>query len=330
MRILLTGATGFLGNNLLRELGRRGDDVVAVVRKMDGVPALEGLAFEPALLDLAKAGDLERSLPPFDLCIHAAALIQIGWSRLDEARAVNVTATRQLARVCRRRSARLIHVSTVNTLACSRRSELADESRREPGCPPICYVVTKREAEQAVADEIAQGLDAVTVHPSFLLGRWDWRPSSAEMMISIARQRPPFAPGGGTNAVDVRDVVAGILLAAASAPAGSHYVLGGENVSYFDLWTRMARVVGVRGPRFRLPDWLAIGGGRAGDLWGKLRRHEGPLNSGAARMGQLFHYYSSASAEAALGYRPRPIDDAIAETARWCQERGWIRMPAAK
>lgn len=326
MKVLLTGATGFLGNNLLRILNERDSEVIVAGRFREPPPSLQGLRFEAVQLDLARPDSWSgRELPRFDVCIHSAALIQIGWSRLEEARMINVEATRRLASVCRQRGARMVFVSTINTLACSRDGRVLGEQDRQPACPPICYVTTKREAEQAIGEETALGLDAVTVHPSFMLGPWDWRPSSAEMMIAIARQRPPFAPGGGTCVADVRDVAEGILLAAGRGQCGDHYILGGPNLSYFELWSRMADAMGVRRPRFRLPDWMALAGGRTGDLWSAIRRQEGSLNSGAARMGQLFHYYSSQRAVDALGYAFRPVDEALEQTARWIVDRGWVR-----
>lgn len=326
MRILLTGATGFLGNNLLRLLNERQWPVVALLRHSSPPESLMGLEYHPFPADLSRLNRAELDqLPDFDLCIHSAAVINIGWTRLAEARAVNVEATRQLAALCHSRGARMVLVSTVNTLACSRSSaEVRTENDREPACPPFCYPVTKREGERVVEEMIGRGLDAVTVHPGYMLGRWDWRPSSAEMIIAVARQKPPFAPAGGTNTADVRQVAEGVLLAGTNGRSGENYILGGENLSYFDLWTRMAKVVGVRGPKIRLPNSLAHMGGMAGDLWTRLRGQEGSLNSAAARMGQLFHYYSSAKATVELGYQHGPIDPAIIASAEWCREREWI------
>ncbi len=326
MNVLLTGATGFLGNNILRELNRRQTTVVAAIRHQTTPESLQGLDFLPVQADLSNPESLQPGLfPKFDLCIHSAAMINIGWTRVDEARRINVDATRRLAEICLERSARMILVSTVDTLACTKTPIVHSENDREPRCPDFCYPVTKREAEEAVLELLPSGLDVVIVQPGFILGRWDWRPSSAEMLIAIARNGPPFAPGGGTNVVDVRDVVGGILLAAEKGRSGESYILGGTNLSYFDFWSQMANSVGVRHPKIRLPTWLAMTGGYVGDLWGKLRGSEGSLNSAAARMGQLYHYYSSAKAEQELGYKARPIDEALEQTIEWVRERGWIK-----
>jgi len=326
MTVLLTGATGFLGNNLLRELNSRQIPVVAAIRHQTTPESLAGLDFQPFQADLSGSDVFHfGSIPDFNLCIHSAAMINIGWTRVAEARQINVEATRRLAEFCLQRSARMILVSTVDTLACSKTGIVHDETNREPRCPDFCYPVTKREAENAVLGLVPSGLDVVIVHPGFMLGRWDWRPSSAEMIIAIAKNRPPFAPGGGANVVDVRDVAAGVLQAAANGRTGESYILGGTNISYFDLWTKMAIATGVAPPKIRLPNWLAMTAGYAGDLWGKMRGSEGPLNSAAAKMGQLFHYYSSVKAGRELDYHHRPIDEGLEQTAEWARERGWIK-----
>jgi|694.fasta_scaffold39965_3 dihydroflavonol-4-reductase len=325
MRVLLTGATGFLGNNLLRLLLAEGHEVQVTLRAGAGGRALAGLQFDPVPGDLANVDQLLAETADFDVLIHSAALIQIGWSRLGESRNVNVAATARLAEFCRLKQRRMIHVSTVDTLAHAFDGRPRTESDREPGKPPIAYVVSKREAEQKMLEQIEQGLDGIIIHPGFMLGPWDWKPSSGAMLLAIAGGPTPLAPAGGCSAVDVRDVAEGILRAVERGRSGERYILGGENLSYLELWQKMARVVGKRsGPRAKLPDWLAYSAGRVGDLAGKFMRQEPQVNSGATAMGQLQHYYSSEKAISQLGYRIGPLDDAIEDEWRFLVEYGYV------
>lgn len=324
MRVLLTGATGFLGNNLLRLLLAEGHEVQVTLRAGAGGRALNGLQFDPVPGDLTNVGQLLAETSDFDVLIHAAALIQIGWSRLDESRQVNVKATERLAEFCRLKKRRMIHVSTVDTLAHAPDGRPRTEIDRDPAKPSISYVVSKREAEQKMLDQIGQGLDGLIVHPGFMLGPWDWKPSSGAMLLAIAGGPTPLAPAGGCSAVDVRDVADGILRAVERGRSGERYILGGENLSYLELWQKMARVVGKRsGPRGKLPNWLARIAGQVGDLAGKLLRQEPQVNSGATAMGQLQHYYSSEKAIRELGYRIGPLDDAIEDEWRFLKEYGY-------
>ncbi|MFN9880268.1 MAG: NAD-dependent epimerase/dehydratase family protein, partial [Planctomycetota bacterium] len=267
MRVLLTGATGFLGNNLLRLLVAEGHEVQLTLRPGAGGRALAGLKFDPVPGDLTNVERLLAESSDFDVLIHAAAMIQIGWSRLVESRQVNVTATERLAEFCRLKKRRMIHVSTVDTLAHAPDGRPRTESDREPGKPPISYVQSKREAEQKMLEQIEQGLDGIIIHPGFMLGPWDWKPSSGAMLLAIAGGPTPLAPAGGCSAVDVRDVADGILKAVDRGRRGERYILGGENLSYLELWQKMALAVGTRnGPRAKLPKWLAGIAGRVGDL----------------------------------------------------------------
>ena len=326
MRVLLTGATGFLGNNLLRLLVAEGHEVQLTLRPGAGGRALAGLKFDPVPGDLTNVERLLAESSDFDVLIHAAAMIQIGWSRLVESRQVNVTATERLAEFCRLKKRRMIHVSTVDTLAHAPDGRPRTESDREPGKPPISYVQSKREAEQKMLEQIEQGLDGIIIHPGFMLGPWDWKPSSGAMLLAIAGGPTPLAPAGGCSAVDVRDVADGILKAVDRGRRGERYILGGENLSYLELWQKMARAVGKRnGPRAKLPNWLAGIEGRVGDLAGKWMRQEPQVNSGATAMGQLQHFYSSEKAISQLGYRIGSLDDAIDDEWQFLVEYGYVR-----
>lgn len=325
MRVLLTGATGFLGNNLLRQLVQDGYEVQVTLRPGADGRALDGLRFDPVYGDLADVERLFGEVTNFDVLIHSAALIQIGWSKLEESRRINVLATERLAEFCRRTGRRMIHVSTVDTLAHSLDGRPWTEQNREPGKPPISYVVSKREAEQKVEEQIALGLDGVIVHPGFMLGPWDWKPSSGAMLLAIAGGQMPLAPAGGCSAVDVRDVSEGILRAIQLGRSGERYILGGVNLPYLELWKKMAAVVGKRGPAGKLPNWIAHVAGLAGDLIAKVSRSEPVVNSGATAMGQLQHYYSSDKAIAELGYQIRSLDEAIAAEWQFLSDYGYVR-----
>jgi dihydroflavonol-4-reductase len=317
MRILLTGATGFLGNNLLRILLESGHDVQVILRAGITGNALTGLNYDPIHGDLSRPDTLLREAGDFDVLIHSAAVIQLGWSKLAESRLVNVEATSRLAEFCRIQGRRMIHVSTVDTLAHSIDGSLKSESDREPRKPQCSYVVSKTEAEVRVQEQIALGLDAVIVQPGFMVGPFDWKPSSGKMLLAVAKGPPPIAPAGGFSVVDVRDVADGIVRAISRGKSGESYILGGVNMTYLDLWQRIAAIAGRRGPRRGLPDWLAAFMGRTGDLYGKFCQQEPTVNSAAVAMGQLKHFYSSAKAESVLGYRIGSVDDAIHDAYHW-------------
>ncbi len=326
MRIFITGATGFLGNNLVRALLAEGHEIVAAVRHSSDPRPLSGLKIDLADVDLTDPQDVNPLVADADLVIHSAAMIHVGWKKMAESRRFNVESTRNIAIAARRNKIRMVHVSTVDTLAAATQDSVADEDMLEPSKPACAYVVSKREAEQVVLQEVERGLDAVIVNPGFMIGPWDWKPSSGKMMIMLSKQPLLFyAPAGGCSVVDVRDVSEGIISATQHGRSGQRYILGGENLTYLDLWQLMARVMNKRPPVRRMSDFLAGGVGRFGDFVSRFTRTELEVNSAVTLSGQMYSWYSSQKAEQELGYRPGSVEDAIRDAWDWFQQFDYVK-----
>ncbi len=323
MITLVTGATGLVGNNVVRLLLDRGYAVRVFGRNGSGAKALDGLDVERSTGDLCDSESLRRACQGVNRVIHAAARVHIGWSGLEEQRAVNVEGTRNVAMAAREAGARLVHVSTVDTVGRGSRACPAHEETplgQHVDCP---YVVTKREAENVVLNLVSDGLDAVVVNPAFMLGPWDWKPSSGRMLLAVGRGRGLVAPPGGNDLCDVRDVSAGILAAAERGVAGRRYILGGEPLSYFEAWTLFAEITGRRPPFrvMRVPVLRTLGA--FGSLWGRLTGREPDVNSAAAAISMMEHHFSSARATAELDYRSRPARDAARAAWDWFLQYGY-------
>ena len=157
-----------------------------------------------------------------------------------------------------------------------------------------------------------------------MVGPWDWRPSSGEMMMAIHKNFLLFAPAGGCTVVDVRDVAAGIMSAMEHGRAGEKYILGGENLTYLDLWQRMAKTMHRPAPKFELPNWLAETAGRLGDLTSRFLKEETQVNTGATRMGQLHHWVDSSKAKKELGYKTQSIDTALEDAWKWFKAYDYV------
>jgi dihydroflavonol-4-reductase len=325
MRTLVTGATGLVGNNVVRLLVERGEAVRVLVRGNGNGDArcFEGLPVELAPGDVRDAEAVRAACRGVERVIHAAAAVHIGWKGLETQRTVNVAGTRNIAAAAREAGARLVYVSSVNALGIGSRQAPANEDTAIGEMVPCPYVLTKREAEQAVLDEIARGLDAVIVNPTFMLGPWDWKPSSGRMMLQVATGWAKLAPTGGNDFCDVRDVAAGILAAMEKGERGRRYILGGEPMSFLEAWTLFARIVNVRPPwraAYRPGLWFY---GRLGDMWGRITGREPDLNSAAVAMSRLEHHYSYARAADELGYRPRPAVEAAEAAWAWFKGHGY-------
>ena len=323
MRILVTGATGFLGNNIVRALLADKHEVTVAKRVSSDPRTLDGLSVQAVDVDLTDLAQVSPLTNRVDLVIHCAAMIQIGWSRLSQSRRVNVEGTRTVAEASRRQNIRMLHISTVDALAATDGKTPVNETNLHPSKPPCSYVISKREAETTFLDQVEKGLDGVILSPGFMVGPNDWRPSSGEMMMALWKRWIPFAPAGGCSVADVRDVAEGVISAMEHGLSGERYILGGENVTYLDLWKRMATVMNRPHPKFVLPNWLAELGGRCGDLAGKFLKEEPQVNSGASKMGQLFHWCDSSKAKTELGYQLQPVNTALEDAWQWFKLHGY-------
>lgn len=322
---LVTGATGLVGNNVVRRLLERGQRVRVLVRRESDPRALEGLDVERAWGDVRDAEAVRQACRGVTTVVHAAAIVHFGWTGLAQQREVNVQGTQHVAAAAHEAQARLLHVSSVDALGIGRRDAPADEDSPRAGKVPCTYVITKREAEAVVRDHLARGLDAVIVNPGFMLGPWDWKPSSGRMLLEVATRFTPVAPTGGLTSCDVRDVVDGLLAACERAPSGRQYILGGENLTYLQIWRLFAEISDGGKPWFRAGPLMRYLGGYGGDLWGRITGREPDLNSAGVRVTSQFHYYSSARAQAELGYQPRPFRQSVAEAWSWFVEHGYVR-----
>ncbi|MCH8924426.1 MAG: NAD-dependent epimerase/dehydratase family protein [Planctomycetes bacterium] len=324
MTTLVTGATGLVGNNVVRLLLERGQSVRVLVRESSDRRPLEGLDVEIVWGDVRDAEAVVLAVQGVRSVVHAAAMVHIGWQGGELQRQINVLGARVVARTARDAGARMIHVSSVDALGQGTKEMPADEETPFQAPVPCPYPVTKHQAEQVVLEEVEKGLDAVIVNPVFMLGPWDWKPSSGRLLLAVARGRMLICPPGGGDFCDVRDVAAGIITAIEKGRVGVGYILGGEPLCYYDAWHLFAEVCGSRGPiGVGFPLTLKIGG-RLGDLWGKLTGREPDVNSASVGMSLLPHHFNYARAAAELDYHPRPAREAVEAAWAWFREYGYV------
>ncbi len=324
MTTLVTGATGLLGNNVVRVLLDAGKNVRVLVRDTSKRRPLDGLKIDIATGDVCDVDTVRSAMADVSQVIHSAAKVHIGWTGIESQRAVNVEGTRNVAIAARENNAKMVHVSSVDALGVGTLELPADEDSPRDGKVPCSYVISKREAEAAFLEEVEKGLHGVIVNPGFMLGPWDWKPSSGKMVLEVAKTFTPLAPAGGFSVCDVRDVAAGILAALDRGTIGRQYILAGENISFLDLWRRIAKVTGGTPPIRRAGAFTRFFVGRGGDLIGKLIGHEPDLNSAAVEMSNLLHYYSIQRAQEELGYVVRPIDESISDAWEWFKSEGYV------
>jgi dihydroflavonol-4-reductase len=324
MKYLVTGATGLLGNNVVRQLVEAGESVRVLARTASDPRALAGLSVERVAGDVRDAAAAAEACRDVQIVIHSAGHVQLGWTQLDRHLQTNVEGARNVAAAARAAGARMVHVSAINALGLGRLDQPADEESALPGIVQCPYVVTKRQSEVVVLEQVAQGLDAVIVNPGCMFGPWDWKPSSGKMLLAVTKFAPVY-PVGAVSFCDARDVAAGTIAAATRGVTGRRYILGGHNLSYLDAWRQIARLAGKRGPFSPMgPAFRAIGAPLL-DLYTKITGHEGDANSAILILGRQEHCFSSRRAEQELGYRVRPFAETLEDTWAWFREQGYVR-----
>jgi dihydroflavonol-4-reductase len=323
MKVFITGITGLLGNNVARQLTQRGDQIVALVRSQPKPEVLEGINVSLVHGELAETPETDRAIAQCDAVIHSAAVIHLGWTKAEESMRVNRDGTAAIADMALRHGKRLVHIGTVNTIPVATNGIPSDEETRETAVNaqiPCNYVVSKRASVEVVMKRVADGLDAVVVHPGFMLGPYDWKPSSGRMMLELGKGFKPGWPVGGCSLCDVRDVATGVIAAMDRGITGRHYVLAGENVTYKHLWTEMMRLMGRPRPLVPIGPGLRFVASRMGDLSAKLTGRETDINSAGVAMSAQLHWHSSDRARQELGYTNRPMQETLKDCANWIRE----------
>ncbi len=322
MKYLVTGATGLLGNTITRQLLDRGEQVRVYGRGSADREELRGLDVQFVSGELHDEASLTRAIEDCQVVIHSAAMIHIGYKRLDEARLANVAGSEAIARACLTAGSKLLYISTVDTLPAATATDCpVNETSRGLPKTECTYVISKREAEQKVAACVQAGLNAVILHPGFMLGPYDWKPSSGTMMLAIHKAPTVVAPRGTASVCDARDVASAVLNAASKAPRGEHYILAGENIPYPDLCRRILAVMHKNKKVFRMgPVIPAVA--RTIDWWNRISgARERVFNGAAIAMGQLHHAYDSSKAERELEYSRRELDVTLHDAWQWLQAR---------
>lgn len=335
MLTLLTGGTGFLGVNLVRQLVAQEKRVRLLVRREPSRLGLESKLIEFVHGDVTDPASVETAMRGCHEVYHLAAWVQVSPWGMPTAWRVNVDGTRNICSAAARLGVRrLVHTSSIAALGTGTLDNPADEDTPwNLARLRVPYYTTKRASEQVVLQHVQSGLDAVIVNPSYLVGPWDIKPSAGRLLIEFARGRVPVVPcSGGINYVDVREVAAGMIQAMERGRNGERYFMGGENLPYRKFAEKVAGAAGVHPPRWALPRGAVFPIALAGSALGMLMPDRlRDVNLGTMRISFLDHYAKACKACRQLGFREVPIDAAIADALAWFEQHGYLsRRPLAQ
>jgi dihydroflavonol-4-reductase len=325
MRVLVTGATGLLGVEIVRALLARGHAVRALVRPTSPLAGLEGLPVEIARGDVLDAPGVRAALAGQEGLVHAAGIPRIG-GEVQRTLAVNVHGVEVvLEEALRAGIARAVLTSSASVMGGTRAPAVADEATAgNAEALGITYFVSKLRGERAALAVAARGLPLVVVRPSFVLGPGDTHGSSAATVVALARRRIPGYVEGGASFCDVRDVGAGHAEALARGRPGEVYVLGGHNLRMSEFMARVCAAAGVPPPP-RVPYRVAWAAAALQELAGRMTGRRPATTRDLVRSAALYTWVSSAKAERELGYAIRPFDEMVADTLRFALATGKLR-----
>ncbi|MBO0932193.1 NAD-dependent epimerase/dehydratase family protein [Fibrella aquatilis] len=326
--ILLTGANGFLGSHIVRELLARRYNVRALVRPGSNRKTLPELPIEIVEGDLLNPADVLRAAKGCKAVIHAAALAQVNPARDPQVWAVNKTGTENvLAAVKQAGLKRLVYVGTANVFGFGTKEQPGTERSPYTG---QTYGVDYMDSKVAATELVRQAahrddVAAIMVHPTFLLGPLDSKPTSGAMLLAIAKKQLPGYPAGGKNYVHVRDAAIATVNALTMGRLGESYILGNENLTYHEAFALMASVAGVTPPHFALPPTVARFYAQASQWLANIRGRVPAVNVPMAMIANDGHYFSSEKAVRELNLPQTPIREAVQEAYDWFSANGYLR-----
>lgn len=316
--VLITGATGLLGSCLTRRLVKEGFDVRILRRSTSSLDLLGDVKrdIEHSVGDITDAVALDEAMIGVERVYHAAAFVGLGGRHeLDRLMRVNVDGTAAVVNAAVKHGVgRLLHVSSMAAFGRPERSDglIDEETEWQRSRANSAYAHSKYLSELEVRRGIAEGLDAVIINPALIFGVGRPGDNTRRIVDRVRRGRFPVVPSGGTNVVDVLDVVEGALRAMEGAETNERLFLGGENLSWREIIDTLADAFGVEPPRFALPAPAALALAFVAEGSAMITRTEPLVTTAAARSASRTFKYSSAKAREMLNWQPRPFT----ETAR--------------
>jgi len=330
MKILITGATGFVGSAVLRQLLHEGHAVRALVRQNSDRRNLSGLPVEIVTGDLKDRKSLDKAMENCDTLFHVAADYRLWVPRPYEIYETNVTGTSNIMHAAAGAEIdRIVYTSSVATLGLNRDGRPADESTPVGYRDMIGhYKRSKYLAEAEVQRMVVQtGLPAVIVNPSAPVGPRDIKPTpTGRTIIEAASGHMPAFVDTGLNLVHVDDVAAGHLLALKHGRIGERYILGAHNMTLKEILTTLAQITGRPRPRFRLPHNLVLPLAYLVEAWTRLSGGSQPLVTvDGLRLAKKHMFFSTEKAKRELGFHPRPVIEALKDAVDWFRKNGYMR-----
>jgi len=327
MRVLVTGADGFLGNNIVRELLVRKYEVKAFLQPNRDVHTLDNLPVNKVYGNLLEAETIQTAAQGCDFIIHAAANTSIWPARSESIWQVNYEGTVNVIEAALKAGVkRLISIGTANSFGNGSLNDPGDEnSPFTAGKYGLDYIDSKLKAQDTILAYVEKhDLNAVILNPTFMLGPYDTKPSSGALLLALYQQKVPGYTTGGRNFVYVKDVATAASNALTMGQSGQCYIMANENLSYKAFNQMVADELSIKPPKLRIPKPIILLYGLISEFIAKITGKTPAVSYTIARISLDTNYYYAAKAVKELNMPQTPIHTAIKEAFKWFKENGYI------
>lgn len=328
MLAFVTGGTGFVGGNLVRELTQKGCKVRALARRGSDLRNLEGLELELIEGGLEDETLLAKAMEGCEWVFHVAAHYSLTLRDGPSIYRANVDGTRHILRAARSaRVKRLVHTSSVAAIGLASDKTIADEQTETRVERLVSdYKKSKYLSEELAREAARDGLPVVIVNPSTPIGPYDRKPTpTGDIVLRFLRREMPVYVHTGLNLVHVSDVVQGHILAAERGRVGERYILGNRNLTLKEMLDMLSSITGLPAPRRAIPHWIPVLVGYIDELLlSRITGRPPTVTINSALMARHAMYYSAEKARRELGLPQTPIEQALKESVDWFVSHGYV------
>jgi dihydroflavonol-4-reductase len=326
--VVVTGATGHIGNVLVRQLLQRGSKVKTLTLPTEDLNPIKGLKVEIVEGDVRSLNTLIQAFKGSRMVYHLAGIISIlpGSDKLLQQ--VNVTGTQNVVEACMHVGVRrLVYISSIHAIEEPPHGTIIDESLScNPRRVPENYGRSKARATLAVLEGAKRGMDAVIVHPTGIIGPYDFRVSEmGQLILDFINGSLKAYIDGTYDYVDVRDVAKGIILAGDKGKSGERYIFSGEQISVDRLMKILQEISGTRAPNIKIPLWLARIAAYFSPIYYKLTKTKPRFTTYSLDVLRSNSLISSEKARLQLGFTTRPAIQSIRDSVSWFQQNGYTK-----
>jgi len=326
MKCLVTGATGFLGTNLVHELIKEGWEVKAFGLHGSNVTYIEKLPITIIYGDVTVPNDVDKAVEGCDVVFHVAGDTSFWNKNFERQRRINVDGPSIVANACiRHHVKRLVHTSTVDALGYNPHG-LADEKWTEYnyGNTGYNYADTKREGEKRVKGYLNKGLEVVVIYPGSMIGPYDFTLQYGRLFFELRDGKVPGCPPGGVSFGHVAEVARAHINAATKGVSGEGYICAGENISYKALFDIIAAKFRKKAPGFIMSGWMFVAYGYLMQTLAAFTGKAPEMDPGNARYMSVNAYYNSSKAVKELDYKLVPVTEMVDDAYTWYAENGYF------